>query len=552
MREFLAAFCLTIVCLPAHAGGPILSGSNAPLRWGSNPVRYNLDRGPLGDLSNSEAGNMVFEAFNAWSDNDLAALRFLRGSNLARDFSGADITSLSRLFSLLQSELSGTNPIFLDSDGSIVDNIFGNGSSRDVLGFASSLHSGSEIMQAYAVLNGLFLTAPPSGFGFSSDEYLSTAVHEFGHFSGIDHTMVGRYMANDGYGPNDRYVPVMYPTTTDDESMRPAPVMDDRVAFALSYPNPSGLLNSDFGWIQGIATQDRAGFSNPIALRGAHVVARKVDDPLRTVVSGVSDYLRAGDGAFELRGLPKGEYEVWIEPIDTRFVGASSVGPYANSAGGRSFTEAPMPEYFNGSDEAGSPASDPRSRVESITVRKGRATNADLITRALDVNGVGSDERRSQILAYGSPLRSAAPGRTPGGGVLIRSIVFCVVVDDNVDLLRIAVDAENEVDLGLFVAFDRFVRVDDFDNQIRTQSADEVLELQRGGSLDLRTGTYFIEVINETTTPETFTLSVFTEDDLDSTPTPTGTPTPTPTTTETPTPTHTPTVPAGIRGWRLH
>ena len=561
MRVVFTLFYVLLIAVRANAGGGVLNDNHELLRWASSPVRYSIDRGSLGGITNTDAARLVYDSFGTWSDNDLASLRFVRGSDLPRDFTGASLTSRN-LTEILRGELDGMNPIFFDSDGSIVENFYGSGSKQDILGFSSQVYSGAEIVQAYAVLNGVFVTEQPFGLGYTKEEYQSTVVHELGHFCGLDHTMVGRHMALDGYGPNDKFVAVMYPTTTDDETERMNTVWDDEIAYASLYPNSNGLLTSNYGAIEGVAERLPTGQSSLSALKGGNVVARKVDDPLEIVVSCVSDYLKNGDGAYRLPGLPKGEYEVWIEPVSTFFYGSSAVGPYAAVPSDRSFTEPPMPEYYNGVDEGEDPVLDPRSRSERVTVKKTKTKTVDIIARILDESGVGENERDSQILSYGNGLDAAAAARGSDGSVIVRRTGFCVVVSPEDQMLRIEVDAKNDVDLGMFVAFNRTVRVNNFDWSVRTASADEVFELRRDGNPGLNDGTYFIEVISESTQAEEFTITAYTEADLPptATPTPTSTSTPTQTSTPAPTPsntptatvTNTPTIPVRIESWNIY
>ncbi len=529
-----SAFCLLLG--KAYAAGSLLTTTTQkPVKWFELPVGYNLDQGKLGPLSNSEAAALVKQAFDAWSDTETSSLSYVRHSDLSRDLTGDNLTSSSALFSVLNGEFSGMNPVIFDEDGSITDNLQGQGASKQILGFAQPrVYSDGEIFQAYIVLNGLFLMPESEGgMGLTSEEYLPTVIHELGHLVGLDHTQVNRHLWLDGVGWNDAHIPMMFPTLSDDESVRTEPTFDDRVSLSSSYPTTTGEFTSKYGRISGTAKMRRD--SDLVPLLGGNVIARNVDDPLGTATSCVTDYLADEDGLFELQGLPAGNYEVWIEPLNPGFDGVSRIGPYSQSSSGYSFTYPPMPEYYNGESESESSSEDSRSRVEFVSVKKGKTNTIKLLCEKLDIStALGEGELETQILAYGSPMQGAAPAKLGGGRVVVRGTVFSVVVNDDDQSLRIELDAENNIDLGLLVAHNRKVHVNDYDYTMRTSSADEVLEFFRGGNPTLQTGTYFIDVRNETFSDESFTLTVYS--DKEATPTPTPSPSPSPSPTPTPTP----------------
>jgi hypothetical protein len=91
----LICACLTLVLViastPARAGGPrAVTGAGDAFKWDSSlTIVYNPDRGPLGQLDNTDARALLREAFDVWEA--LGLMQFSEGRRLPFDIDAVDI-----------------------------------------------------------------------------------------------------------------------------------------------------------------------------------------------------------------------------------------------------------------------------------------------------------------------------------------------------------------------------------------------------------------------------------------------------------------------------
>jgi len=339
-----------------NAGGPLLvTPSGRPYTWARRDRTYTPDQGRLGRLSNSDAVALVTAAFQVWGEVPTARIQFSQAGQLSQDVTHLNFMSFINQLANAWLGSQGRDcvrPIIFDTDGRIIDAVAGPGASQNILGFTSRLviDLNGFYLQSYVVLNG---RRPPG-------EIRGTAVHEFGHLLGLDHSQLNSAAGLDFDTRNDDIVPTMFPfLVTGAETLR----LDDMVSISSIYPNVEFFSR---GKISGHVL-----FPNGRGFQGANVIARKVDDPELTAVSIVSGYLHAGTaaggdfgsndpellGSYDLAGLPNGRYTVEIEEIRPFFTEGSSVGPLDPPA------RLPgPPEFYSG--EAESATDDPASRVE--------------------------------------------------------------------------------------------------------------------------------------------------------------------------------------------
>ena len=302
------------------AGGPVQVKGGAALLWDTNePIAYRVDKGPLGSFPEPSIQQFVDDAFQKWADVATARLRFKSGSL------GEDVKTATRFLSFLKDGTSG-NVVILDNSGAIIEAVYGVENVDNVLGFASPRVRGDRISRFVALMNGALATDEAT--------IRSTMVHEFGHAIGLDHTQINTSFAHNGQSSDDQFLPTMFPTATDDDTSLIELNPDDVAAVSRLYPGPD--VQAHYGTIKGVllrASRDPVLGGNIVA---AMIKTGGAEDSLQQF-SCVSDFLMAGSGAFELFVVP-GNYRLRAEPVSTEFGGGSSVGPYAETASGLSFT----------------------------------------------------------------------------------------------------------------------------------------------------------------------------------------------------------------------
>ncbi|HSR68800.1 MAG TPA: hypothetical protein VLU25_12755, partial [Acidobacteriota bacterium] len=362
------AFLLLLAGLsPTQAlgGGPftagIISGQGFQ-RWNpAQPVPYSIDPGAFGTNQNNAAGvALVEESFQRWEDVSTASLTTQNVGPLPADVTAAN-------FNNFDGAPNEPVSIVFDLDGSIIDSVFGDGASDNTLGFASPRFPNAEGFYTSGVI---VLNGRRSGrFGFDQ-----TVTHEVGHLLGLDHTQINRRFESPPSAQR-QFVPLMYPLALPNQG--PEPELDDAAWFSFIYPQPG--FSDTVGSIRGQVFRP-----NGLPMLSGHVTAVQVTEEAgglvlsdNQLVGGAVDYLLSSDGSFLLPGLPPGDYLVFIEPIDTRFVAGSSVGPQDESTSRQD--DYPR-DFFNGDGES---ADDDPLEALVVTVEAGRTVeDIDFIVNA--------------------------------------------------------------------------------------------------------------------------------------------------------------------------
>ena len=372
IRLFLSVLLIShgfVLPTPGFSGGGLIYSNDSAgtiFTWNSSaPVPYRVDGGSLGSLGSATATSLVNSMFQVWTDVPTANLTFTNAGALLgvgdgdvstpAEFNAVDCPSSGPGF--------GQNPVIFDADGSLFAAL---GFPSGVIGFAGPGlidPASRRITCALAALNGRFLDgiSVPGNPELSLDAFSAAFIHEFGHFSGLDHSEINTIcFVNPGPCANNDQafgLPTMYPilltTTTEGDPPVPAQkslAVDDMAWFSRLYPetsnNPPAQVpfTSVYGTITG-----NVFFSDGVTpVQGANVIAQNNTLPTRNTVSVVSGYLFTGNlgqivtgtnrgssfgsrdvtnvGRFDLP-VPAGTYTILLSSIRSTFTGGSSVGP---------------------------------------------------------------------------------------------------------------------------------------------------------------------------------------------------------------------------------
>jgi hypothetical protein len=344
------------------AGGPLNVGDTGdPYVWSPMPIFYRTDNGPLSAaVTEVQAQARVLAMFNVWENISTSTIAYMRAgaiSNVGVLFTDGDVSNIAE-FNAVETDCDNRvqNPIIYDADGTIftalgLDTI-------SIIGFAGpcAIHQGApfQILSGDAVMNGLFqdgLSNPVDNnpVDISAALFDAAMIHEFGHFSGLDHSQIN---VNCFAGPSCTAddlegLPTMFPYLLD---VSQAVLSDDDKAwisrlypaatFATTHGTitgtvffPDGLSHAQF--VNVIARRVNTGLSedrrNAVSVSSGFRARISRGNPINDPTGASSGSAAAGDiGYFEIP-VPAGSYTIEVEDIDPNFTGGSSVGgwPYA-------------------------------------------------------------------------------------------------------------------------------------------------------------------------------------------------------------------------------
>jgi hypothetical protein len=396
-RKLIPASALTLVAfspLIALAGGPkFVAGVSyfdtgligQPIHWKNGQVNYYVDQGELSStVDNQQATQMVDAAAALWSAVTTAGVSLVNSGSLNEDVNGTNITAANEIITQ-PSDVTSTASVYplgiiFDADGSIIEAIFGAGSSDPlscqsdgVRAWIDNFNSDATIVHAIILLNGRCATntAMLTMMSFELER-------AFGRVLGLDYSQVNPEALKNGDTNQRLGWPVMQPLsglcgTTGGECI-PNPTAlryDDIAALNRIYPVTTSNLASFPGKVITAAnTASITGtisFKTGVGMQGINVVARPVDADgnvlYQYTVTGVSGAYFNGDhgnpvtgwtdtdgnrldrwgsndttlqGYFDLSymplppGITSASYQVTFEAVNPLYILTNSVGPYVD------------------------------------------------------------------------------------------------------------------------------------------------------------------------------------------------------------------------------
>ncbi|MGH8244476.1 MAG: hypothetical protein ACRETY_14145, partial [Steroidobacteraceae bacterium] len=228
----------------ASAGGPLAVDANGePFKWSTGAdIQYRTDGGRLSEtVDNSQALARVASMFDRWEDEPSASIGYDRAGPIQTvgAFTDGDVSTAVEFNAVDGSCGSGVqSPIVFDEDGALFEDL---GQDPDVIGFAGpcAIDGSGRILSGSAVLNGLFQDGIETVDNpeLEPAEFDAAFVHEFGHFSGLEHSQINVECANGFCSLDDQEgLPTMFPFLVTEEQ---GTLSDDDIAW-ISRLYPSG------------------------------------------------------------------------------------------------------------------------------------------------------------------------------------------------------------------------------------------------------------------------------------------------------------------------
>jgi len=398
---------------PKHVAG-VSSFNSAvvgqPVHWANGQLNYYVDQGPLNaSVSNKQAKAMVDAAAALWSAVPTAGVTLTDMGPLSEDVSGANIAVSGTDFTVANEQTSQLGQIaepaevtpaaasfplgvIFDSDGSVIDALFGTGASQPascqnngVFAWLDNVNPDATIAHGIILLNGLCATNA-NLLAMMSFE-LERA---FGRILGLDYAQVNPGALTNGELNGTLGWPVMQPESGDCSATGgvciPNPAVlrwDDIAALNRIYPitaaNLASFPDKKLTAANTVSIQGTISFRSGAGMQGVNVVARPLNangSPLyQYTVSFVSGSYFSGNhgnpvtgftdangnpltmwgsneaslqGFFDLSGMPlppgvtKANYQITFEAVNPNYILTSSVGPYLDGSPEPSGTLAPI------------------------------------------------------------------------------------------------------------------------------------------------------------------------------------------------------------------
>ncbi len=350
----IAGVALALAAASAGAGGPLfLDEDGDAFLWSTaQPIAYRTDGGNLSSQVTGAAAQVRVDGmFDVWENVPSSSIRYQRAGPIlaVAGFSDGDVSTAAEYDAVEGSCGNGSqSPIVYDVDGSLFEDL---GQDSSVIGFAGpcAVNGAGQIVSGIAVMNGIFQdgVSTSENFELTAPEFDAAFIHEFGHFSGLDHSQVNVSCAFSNCGADNlQGLPTMFPFLMSEQQRTLS--TDDIAWISWLYPQAgAGGFTATHGRISGVVY-----FSDGEShAQLVNVVARRVDtggnEDRLFAASSVSGYRfgfihgnsitgaqsnGAGSqnpahiGLFEIP-VPAGSYTLEVEGIYEEFVEGSSVGP---------------------------------------------------------------------------------------------------------------------------------------------------------------------------------------------------------------------------------
>lgn len=351
-RQIRAAAALVLVLAggAAGAGGPLFIDENGDfLLWSTaQPIVYRTDGGSLSSrVTNAQALTRVDGMFDVWQNVASSSIAYTQASPIlaVAGFSDGDVSTAAEFNAVEGDCFDGDqSPVVFDANGSMFAAL---GMDPGVIGFAGpcAANGAGQIISGRVAMNGIFQDGIDAGenFELTALEFDAAFIHEFGHFSGLDHSQINVNCFEDDCGLDDLAgLPTMFPFLMNAQQRTLS--TDDVAWISRLYPQN---FDATHGTITGVVYfTDGESHAQLV-----NVIARRVDaggnEDRRLAASSVSGYRfgfvhgnaitgaqssGAGSsdpahiGLFEIP-VPAGSYTLQVEAIHHQFVDGSSVGP---------------------------------------------------------------------------------------------------------------------------------------------------------------------------------------------------------------------------------